>query len=40
MVDENAELEVRGNENAFVSRGGKKIEKALNYFNIDRPIWS
>ena len=22
MVDENAELEVRGNENAFVSRGG------------------
>ena len=35
MVDENAELEVRGNENAFVSRGGKKIEKALNYFNID-----
>lgn len=35
MVDENAELEVRGNDNAFVSRGGKKIEKALNYFNID-----
>lgn len=35
MVDENAELEVRGNENAFVSRGGKKIEKALDYFNID-----
>lgn len=35
MVDENAELEVRGNENAFVSRGGKKIEKALNYFNIE-----
>ena len=31
MVDENAELEVRGNENAFVSRGGKKIEKALSY---------
>ena len=27
MVDENAELEVRGNDNAFVSRGGKKIEK-------------
>ena len=35
MVDENAELEVRGNENAFVSRGGKKIEKALNYFAIN-----
>ena len=35
MVDENAELEVRGNDNAFVSRGGKKIEKALNYFAID-----
>ena len=29
MVDENAELEVRGNDNAFVSRGGKKIEKAV-----------
>ena len=38
MVDENAELEVRGNENAFVSRGGKKIEKALNYFNIDPTV--
>ena len=35
MVDENAVLEVRGNENAFVSRGGKKIEKALDYFAID-----
>ena len=36
MVDENAELEVRGNENAFVSRGGKKIEKgAQRTFNID-----
>ena len=35
MVDENAALEVRGNENAFVSRGGKKIEKALDYFAID-----
>ena len=34
-LTKNAELEVRGNENAFVSRGGKKIEKALNYFNID-----
>lgn len=35
MVDENAQIEVRGNENAFVSRGGKKIEKALDYFAID-----
>ena len=35
MVDENAVLEVRGNENSFVSRGGKKIEKALDYFAID-----
>ena len=26
---------MRGNDNAFVSRGGKKIEKALNYFAID-----
>ena len=35
MVDENAVIEVRGNENAFVSRGGKKIEKALAHFQID-----
>ena len=35
MVDENAALEVRDNGNAFVSRGGKKIEKALDYFAID-----
>ena len=35
MVDENAPLEVRDNGNAFVSRGGKKIEKALDYFAID-----
>lgn len=35
MVDENAQIEVRSNENAFVSRGGKKIEKALDYFAID-----
>ena len=35
MVDENAQIEVRGNENTFVSRGGKKIEKALDYFAID-----
>ncbi|MCI7125217.1 MAG: TlyA family RNA methyltransferase [Agathobaculum sp.] len=35
MVDENAALEVRDNGNNFVSRGGKKIEKALDYFAID-----
>ncbi len=34
-VDENAPLEVRDNGNAFVSRGGKKIEKALDHFRID-----
>jgi len=34
-VDENAPLEVRDNGNAFVSRGGKKIEKALDHFGID-----
>lgn len=35
MVDENAQLEVRDNGKSFVSRGGKKIEKALDYFQID-----
>lgn len=35
LVDENAVFEVRDNGNAFVSRGGKKIEKALDYFGID-----
>lgn len=34
-VPEDAELEVRGKTNAFVSRGGLKIEKALNHFSID-----
>ncbi|MGI6180921.1 MAG: TlyA family RNA methyltransferase [Agathobaculum sp.] len=35
MVDENAQLEVRDTGKNFVSRGGKKIEKALDYFRID-----
>ncbi len=35
QVDENAKLEVRSLGNDFVSRGGKKIEKALDYFGID-----
>lgn len=35
MVDEAAEIEVRSNGKEFVSRGGKKIEKALGYFQID-----
>ena len=35
LGDETAALEVRDNGNAFVSRGGKKIEKALDYFAID-----
>ncbi len=34
-VPEDAEIEVRGKTNEFVSRGGLKIEKALSYFNID-----
>lgn len=34
MVDENAALEVRSNEKAFVSRGGRKIEKAFDAFSI------
>ena len=35
MIDENAALEVRESGKTFVSRGGKKIEKALDYFAID-----
>lgn len=34
-IPEDAEIEIRGKTNAFVSRGGLKIEKALNYFEID-----
>ena len=34
-IPEDAEIEIRGKTNSFVSRGGLKIEKALNYFQID-----
>ena len=34
-IPEDAEIEIRGKTNFFVSRGGLKIEKALNYFQID-----
>ena len=34
-VAEDAQIEVRSNGKTFVSRGGKKIEKALGYFQID-----
>lgn len=34
-IPEEAEIEVRGKTNAFVSRGGLKIEKALKHFEID-----
>lgn len=29
------DIEVRNNENSYVSRGGLKLEKALNFFNAD-----
>ncbi|MBQ7120592.1 MAG: TlyA family RNA methyltransferase [Oscillospiraceae bacterium] len=32
---EDVEIEVRGNENAYVSRGGLKLEKALDFFGAD-----
>ncbi len=35
QVPEDAEIEVRSRGDAFVSRGGKKIEKALDHFQID-----
>ena len=34
-IPEDAEIEIRGKTNSFVSRGGLKIEKALDYFQID-----
>lgn len=34
-VAEDAQIEVRDTGKSFVSRGGKKIEKALDYFAID-----
>lgn len=33
--DEKAEIEVRGNTLKYVSRGGLKLEKAINHFGID-----
>ena len=34
-IPEDAEIEIRGKTNSFVSRGGLKMEKALTYFQID-----
>ena len=34
-VDENAQLEIRGNACPYVSRGGLKLDKALRDFGID-----
>ncbi len=35
QYDENAEIEVRGNALKYVSRGGLKLEKAVESFNLD-----
>lgn len=35
LVEETAAIEVRDGSKSFVSRGGHKIEKALDHFNID-----
>ena len=35
QVKEDCEIEVKGNECPFVSRGGKKLAKGLPFFNID-----
>jgi len=34
MIDEEAEIFVKGNQCPYVSRGGLKLEKALNEFGI------
>ena len=33
-VDPNAEIEVRGKQCPYVSRGGLKLEKALSFFGV------
>lgn len=33
-IAENSQIEIRGNSNPYVSRGGLKLEKAINQFNI------
>lgn len=35
MVDENADVSVRGNHLKYVSRGGLKLEKAVSEFDLD-----
>ncbi|SMC85422.1 TlyA family RNA methyltransferase [Papillibacter cinnamivorans] len=35
LVSETAQVEVRGNPIPFVSRGGLKLQKALDYFGVD-----
>lgn len=35
MIEESSDIEVREKGKSFVSRGGYKIEKALDYFHID-----
>ena len=35
MFDVNANIEVRGNVLPYVSRGGLKLEKAINNYNLD-----
>jgi 23S rRNA (cytidine1920-2'-O)/16S rRNA (cytidine1409-2'-O)-methyltransferase len=34
LVDENVSIELRGEDIPYVSRGGLKLEAAINYFNI------
>lgn len=35
MVSPHAQVQVRGNDLKYVSRGGLKLEKAISFFNID-----
>lgn len=35
LIREDSDVEVRGGDIKYVSRGGLKLEKALDYFNID-----
>ncbi len=39
MIDEGAEIVLKGEDLPYVSRGGLKLEKALDHFNIDPVDW-
>lgn len=42
-IPENAKIEIKGNTLKYVSRGGLKLEKAMNHFDIElqnKSVWT